>query len=52
VWQNNIFKLPLLTNIKFLLLLENNLLLLKFHMNSQDNGFLKDIHIFILVLFS
>jgi len=52
VWQNNIFKLPLLTNIKFLLLLKNNLLLLKFHLNSQDNGFLKDIHIFILVLFS
>jgi len=50
VWQKNMFKLPLLTNIKFLLLLENNLLLLKFHQNFQANGFLKDIHIFILVL--
>ncbi|KAJ6963830.1 hypothetical protein NC652_002205 [Populus alba x Populus x berolinensis] len=45
------FKFPLLTNIKFLLLLANNLLLLKFHLNFQANGFLKVIHIFILVLF-
>jgi hypothetical protein len=47
VWPKNMFKLHFLTNIKFLLLLANNLLLLKF----QANGFLKDIHIFILVLF-
>ena len=51
VWPNNMFKLPLLTNIKFLLLLGNNSLLLKFQPNFQDNGFLKDTRIFILVLF-
>uniref|UniRef100_A0A6N2KCQ4 Uncharacterized protein n=1 Tax=Salix viminalis TaxID=40686 RepID=A0A6N2KCQ4_SALVM len=39
------FKLPLLTNIRFLLLLENSLLLLKSHQNFQNNGSLKDIHI-------
>jgi len=49
VWPKNIFKPPLLTNIKFLLLLENNLLLLKFHPNFPANGFPRDIPIFILV---
>jgi hypothetical protein len=44
------FKPPLLTNIKFLLLLANNLLLLQFHPNFPANGFPKDIPIFILVL--
>lgn len=33
VWPKNIFKLPFLTNIKFLLLLANSLLLSKFHLN-------------------
>ncbi|KAJ6893635.1 hypothetical protein NC652_027630 [Populus alba x Populus x berolinensis] len=36
---------------KFLLLLGNNLLLLKYQQNFQVNGFLKDTRIFILVLF-
>ena len=41
----NMFKLPLLTNIKSLLPLENSLLLWKFHLNFQANGFFKVIHI-------
>ncbi|KAJ6986236.1 hypothetical protein NC653_023969 [Populus alba x Populus x berolinensis] len=52
VCPKNMFKPPLLTTIKFLLLLGNNLLLLKYQQNFQVNGFLKDTSIFILVLFA
>jgi len=45
VWPKNMFKLPLLTTIKILLLLANSLLLSKFHLNFQANGFFKAIHI-------
>uniref|UniRef100_A0A6N2KB66 Uncharacterized protein n=1 Tax=Salix viminalis TaxID=40686 RepID=A0A6N2KB66_SALVM len=39
------FKLPLLTNIRFVATSREQLLLLKSHLNFQNNGSLKDIHI-------